>query len=358
VMTPFPNDYGIPASIAVSSDGKTLYGTSIATGSPHIGYIYKIDVDTGTVLATAAVGRVAAWRWDLVISPNGDRIYAEGQLEGGGRQVVRAIDAETLEVVSEVVTTGHQHEGHLAISSDGSRIYTLGYAPGDASGSRIVLSIIEVSGDTLTLAATRTLGPWHARALAGINVSPDDSRVYVFTQSEDSPRASDLYVLDSRDAHTIHHGTLSVGAISWAVGQTVLSDAGRFLHVRVQLHTDDDVAAAQVITFDTTKLRDAGGGGTTDDTQGALRASINMSVGWIPVVGTVFNAFNLVSDFFAFTIALIQGNTADMTRVINSMALDLVGLIPIIGGPLAATLYWNSLPAGSAPTTTATDTNL
>lgn len=74
-----------------------------------------------------------------------------------------------------------------------------------------------------------------------------------------------------------------------------------------------------------------------------------MSVGWIPGVGTVINGLSLASDFLDFTIAALKGDAADMRDEIGDMTLDVIGMIPVIGGPLAATIYRATAPVVTPP---------
>ena len=78
-------------------------------------------------------------------------------------------------------------------------------------------------------------------------------------------------------------------------------------------------------------------------------ADINMSVGWVPGVGTVFNAMNLASDFVDFTIAALKGDVADMRDEIGDMTLDVIGMVPVIGAPLSATIYRATTPVNRPP---------
>ncbi len=78
-------------------------------------------------------------------------------------------------------------------------------------------------------------------------------------------------------------------------------------------------------------------------------ADINMSVGWVPGVGTVFNAMNLASDFVDFTIAALKGDVADMRDEIGDMTLDVIGMVPVIGAPLSATIYRATTPTNRPP---------
>jgi VCBS repeat-containing protein len=74
------------------------------------------------------------------------------------------------------------------------------------------------------------------------------------------------------------------------------------------------------------------------------QARLNQSLGWVPVLGTAFNAFNFVSDFVDFARAALRGDTADMSDEISDMTVDLVGMIPVLGGPLAAMIHQARVP--------------
>jgi VCBS repeat-containing protein len=84
-------------------------------------------------------------------------------------------------------------------------------------------------------------------------------------------------------------------------------------------------------------------------------AEFNMSVGWIPGVGTVTNGLSLVSDFLDFSLAAFRGDFADMGDEIGDMTIDVIGMIPIVGAPLAATIHWAIVPR-STPVEHAPDT--
>ncbi|WP_179470366.1 cadherin-like domain-containing protein, partial [Mycolicibacterium vinylchloridicum] len=78
-------------------------------------------------------------------------------------------------------------------------------------------------------------------------------------------------------------------------------------------------------------------------------ADINMSVGWVPGVGTAINAMSLASDFLDFTLAALRGDAADMRDEIGDMVIDVVGMIPVVGGPLAATIHRATVPVVPQP---------
>ena len=73
-------------------------------------------------------------------------------------------------------------------------------------------------------------------------------------------------------------------------------------------------------------------------------AKFNMTVGWIPGIGTIYNGLRLASDFRQFISAARNGDTADMRDEIGDMAIDVIGMIPIVGAPLAATIHSARVP--------------
>lgn len=80
-------------------------------------------------------------------------------------------------------------------------------------------------------------------------------------------------------------------------------------------------------------------GSRTEDEQEAVDAQFNMSSGWIPVVGTVYNALSFASDFLELGAAVSAADVPGVFDEITDLAVDVVGMIPIVGGPLASTLY-------------------
>lgn len=68
-------------------------------------------------------------------------------------------------------------------------------------------------------------------------------------------------------------------------------------------------------------------------------AEFNLSIGWVPVVGTVFNALSLATDVLEFSVAVMGGDVGDMLDEITDMAIDVIAMIPVVGAPLAAAIY-------------------
>ncbi|SBS74821.1 40-residue YVTN family beta-propeller repeat protein [uncultured Mycobacterium sp.] len=73
--------------------------------------------------------------------------------------------------------------------------------------------------------------------------------------------------------------------------------------------------------------------------QEAADAKFNLTAGWVPVLGTYYNTLSLATDFLQFASAVGRADIPDIFDEIADMATDVVGMVPIVGGPLAATIY-------------------
>ncbi len=73
-------------------------------------------------------------------------------------------------------------------------------------------------------------------------------------------------------------------------------------------------------------------------------AEYNVTVGWTPVLGTLYNGRRLVSDFREFTAAAGKGDLVDMADEFGDMVIDGIGMIPVVGAPLAAYARWFVAP--------------
>ena len=97
----------------------------------------------------------------------------------------------------------------------------------------------------------------------------------------------------------------------------------------------------------------------TEAAREQTQAQLNMTVGWIPGVGTVINATNLISDFMEFVSAVQRGDAADVNDEIRDMTVDIVGMVPVLGAPLASLIHQatNATPptVGNAPNPVADD---
>lgn len=77
----------------------------------------------------------------------------------------------------------------------------------------------------------------------------------------------------------------------------------------------------------------------TESEREAADAAFNLSTGWIPVVGTVYNGLNLLTDLGEFSAAVGSGDLADVVDEIRDMAIDVIGMVPVVGAPIASIAY-------------------
>lgn len=123
---------------------------------------------------------------------------------------------------------------------------------------------------------------------------------------------------------------------------------------RFTITISDAYGASSTTTVDVTVLGAAGGSpsGGTDNGGGTIDTGItdlNATIGWIPIVGTLYNAFMLINDLISTFTALAVGDVYGLSTWVSLIVIDIIGMIPIIGGPIAASLY-QALPYPAAAT--------
>lgn len=148
---------------------------------------------------------------------------------------------------------------------------------------------------------------------------------------------------------------------------------GKFYRVSGGVPKEVASAPSGYVNVDQAAIDNAGTGGIWNHLKGAavspsnppgneqgeaaqekFAADFNTSLGWIPVLGTIYNGVHLVMDFLDFTVAVVGADGADMADELGDMTIDVIGMVPIVGGPIAGSLYWALHPAGTATNTTAT----
>jgi DNA-binding beta-propeller fold protein YncE len=209
-------------SVAVSPDSRWIYvGTNYS--------VTKIDAQTNTVVKTVGVG---AGVWDVVVSPDGQRVYAV--LGMAGVDGLWAYNADDLSQLWEV-NLYTDHPMSVGLSSDGATAYIsatnyAGFAEintatgtfikrpfvGQANGVAIHPAghtVYNVGGstlksmDTTTHVVTYTPIPT-AGDLYGISVTPDGAELYISTHW-----GSEMHVVNAQTRTLLHTYALSGGAM-------------------------------------------------------------------------------------------------------------------------------------------------
>ncbi|XTP37238.1 Ig-like domain-containing protein [Mycobacterium sp. TJFP1] len=68
-------------------------------------------------------------------------------------------------------------------------------------------------------------------------------------------------------------------------------------------------------------------------------AQLGTSIGWIPVVGTAVYGVSFLGNLVALGVAVLQGDGAEVADELRDLGRDLIGMVPVVGAPVAGTLY-------------------
>ena len=156
-----------PCEITISPDGAHVYATGTTANA-----VYDINSISGAILHTITVGNYPR---PICVSPSGDRIYVGNSNDGS----VSVISTSTYTVIAAIIPEpGASALYGVCVSHDGNTLYT-----GDNVTGHV--KIINVSATNANLQtthpvlATLTVGA----GPAGINITPDGSKVYVKNNS-------------------------------------------------------------------------------------------------------------------------------------------------------------------------------
>ncbi len=217
-----------PPGIVVSPDGQWLYVTLNfrqldSEGWKWRGALVAVDAQERSVGTVIKLNDVPQ---DIVISPDGKRLYVVAGLIGGYGEVV-SIDTGTGTVLNRLIAVGADPRS-IAISRDGTRLYVANH------GSDTVSAI-----DTGTGSVVRQFRPGCGTKPVSVAVGRDANRVYVICETSNVVAA-----MDGATGTTI--GTpVQVGR---RPANMALSPDGTRLYVTTVEPTTIDVAALDTAT--------------------------------------------------------------------------------------------------------------
>ncbi len=175
----FTQNFGISVIDLTSTEVNTIYGglspAWAVAASPDGMYLYLVNemgsrvtiMDTGNRTVAGGV-RVGMYPQDVVVSPDGSRIYVSAA-QGYYSDTITVISGPSGSVVSTI--KANISPGKMAISPDGSRLYV----------AQSFYGAYEATDDILVVDTSKNivLGTIKAgRHPVGVAVSPDGSRIY------------------------------------------------------------------------------------------------------------------------------------------------------------------------------------
>ena len=164
-------------TIAVSPDGKSLYGVSRDEGT-----LKGIDIASGTVLKSVEVGPAPH---GITVNNEGTRIYVSSLDDG----MVRVIDVATMGVIATVaVTEPGDPVWDVEVNPCGSKVYAV-------SAGSCTLTVID--GETNAVIGSHSYLPESSVSQCYLAISPDGQRIALSDVSMSIiPRT--IYLIDSQ----------------------------------------------------------------------------------------------------------------------------------------------------------------
>ena len=78
---------------------------------------------------------------------------------------------------------------------------------------------------------------------------------------------------------------------------------------------------------------------TPKDTIDIAFSGFNSSIGWIPFVGTAINGVKFAIDVVGLASSVLTLNFPQVITELGNLVVDAVGLVPVVGAPVASLLY-------------------
>lgn len=225
---------GVNEPFAIAMGGRQAdraYVSTVATAYDSIGVI---DLSTNTVIASHPLARSVS---DLVVSADGDYVYASRNGAGGADVVVLDTATDRLEVIDVAGPSGGITIECLRVSAAGGRLYVGTNRP--TGGWLVVIASPGETGQTgLRVTDAIEIG----LPIRDVAVSPNGSIAYV--ASCDPQFGAVLDFVDTRTNTLI--GTRKIGEIGGVLTGLTLSGDGE----RAYLVSDDSVTVLCTLTHD------------------------------------------------------------------------------------------------------------
>ena len=223
-----------PQGVAVSPDGTRVYVTSFLGKASGGGSLSVIDTANNTAFATIPTGE---YSMGVAFHPNGSRAYvANWSTEGTVTVINNAVNGGSVATTIKLASGTGTSPIDLAISADGSRLYTANYR-----GNSV--SVINTATNQVAASIPVGAGP------RGVAISPDGKRIYVTNYAGESVSVISTVTNQVTD-------TIAVGAEP--VGVTFSPDGSRAYVVN---NSDGTVSIVDTATKRVTATISAGNSG-------------------------------------------------------------------------------------------------
>ena len=156
---------GLPAGLALSSNGKSLY---VTTDAPD-GKVHVVDLGTGKVTKSISVGHTPI---APVLSPDGKTLYVSNRFNND----ISVIDLGAAKEVTRIAVT--REPVAAAITPDGKFLVVTNHLPAGAANTGYASALVSVI-DTASRKVINDISlPNGSTGLRGICISPDGKHAY------------------------------------------------------------------------------------------------------------------------------------------------------------------------------------
>jgi len=157
---------------------------------------------------------------------------------------------------------------------------------------------------------------------------PDTARAPLAT-----PVAAEAIASEAIEPLALQPGPEPLGPIGSAASWTVLAATRREVGVpRLAATTADVRGSTAGLPRQTPAL-------SPKDEIDLIVDGLNNFIGWIPVVGTIVNGAKFAIDVTSLFFSTIAFDVNQILTEIGNLAVDTIGLVPVVGAPLASLIY-------------------
>ena len=206
----------------------------------------------------------------------------------------------------------------VQLSEASTQTITVNYTVGSGLDSATAGEDFQSTHGTLTFTPGQTQATIPV-AIYGDTTYENDERVYVFLNS-----ATNAIIGATTFTSVTIQNDDTGGVTAASAAAVVQSDAAV-----------ERSAAAQTAAM----ARASSANDSTNLSLDLIFNGFNSSIGWVPFVGTAINAAKIAVDTLELVTAAVSLNAERVGNEIGQIVADTIGLIPVIGAPVASLIY-------------------